>query len=150
MILKAQCASISDLEKLYEIERECFIEEAFTKKQISQLLTDYNSLSLIALDDDEIVGFIVALIYPERRSDSGHVVTLDVSLSHRRKGVGKMLLKEMESIFIQKGVRVSVLEVREDNIAALSLYGKLGYRAAGRLKNYYKNAHGVYLKKFLT
>lgn len=150
MALMVQYASAGNLERLYTIEKECFSNEAFTKRQISQFLTDYNSVSLIAIDDDQIVGFIIAIIYPERRSSSGHVITLDVSLSHRRKGVGTMLLEEMESIFIQKGVQVSVLEVREDNVPALSLYGKLGYREAGRLRNYYKNAHGIYLRKALT
>jgi ribosomal-protein-alanine acetyltransferase len=150
MTVTVQDASARNLERLYEIEKECFVEEAFTKKQISQLLTDYNSVSLIGREDSEIVGFIVGMIYPDRKASSGHVVTIDVLPLHRRKGVGTMLLNEMESIFAQKGVQVSLLEVREDNVAALSLYRKLGYTEVGRLENYYKNAHGIYLKKVLA
>lgn len=150
MKVTVQDASAKDLERLYGIERECFVEEAFTKEQIAQLLTDYNSIGLMALEGREIVGFIVGMICPDRKASSGHVVTIDVSLSHRRKGIGTMLLKEMERIFTQKGVHVSFLEVREDNVAALCLYLKLGYKKVGRLENYYKNAHGIYLKKVLA
>jgi ribosomal-protein-alanine acetyltransferase len=150
MTVTLQDASVKCLERLYEIEKECFVEEAFTKKQISLLLTDYNSVSLMANEDGEIVGFIVGMIYPDGKVVNGHILTIDISPSHRRKGVGQMLLREMESIFIQKGVQACLLEVREDNVAAISLYNKLGYEEIGRLENYYGKANGIYLKKILA
>jgi ribosomal-protein-alanine N-acetyltransferase len=150
MAITVEGAFQDDLERLYEIERQCFVEEAFTKKQISQLLSDYNSLSLIAREGPEIVGFIIAVICPGRKANRGHVVTIDVSPSQRRRGTGTMLLKEMERIFKSKFVDVSFLEVREDNVAALSLYRKLGYKRVGKLENYYKTAHGICLKKTLA
>jgi len=150
MTITLQDASIKCLERLYEIEKECFLEEAFTKKQISLLLTDYNSISLIAKENGEIVGFIVGMIYPDGKVVNGHILTIDVSPSHRRKGIGQMLLKEMENIFVQKGVQDCLLEVREDNVPAISLYHKLGYEDIGKLENYYGKAHGIYLKKTLA
>ena len=150
MTITLQDASIKCLERLYEIEKECFLEEAFTKKQISLLLTDYNSISLIAKENGEIVGFIVGMIYPDGKVVNGHILTIDVSPSHRRKGIGQMLLKEMENIFVQKDVQDCLLEVREDNVPAISLYHKLGYEDIGKLENYYGKAHGIYLKKTLA
>jgi len=150
MTVTVQDASVKYLDRLFEIEKECFVEEAFTKRQIAQLLTDYNSISLIARKNGEIVGFIVGMIYPEIKAVNGHILTIDVSPSHREKGIGLRLLQEMESIFAQKGVQVCLLEVREDNTAAISLYHKLGYKEIGRLENYYGNAHGIYLKKVLA
>ncbi|MGD0979721.1 MAG: ribosomal protein S18-alanine N-acetyltransferase [Candidatus Bathyarchaeia archaeon] len=150
MTVTVQDASVKCLERLYEIEKECFVEEAFTKKQIALLLTDYNSISLTARENGEIVGFIVGMVYPDGKAVNGHILTIDVSPSHRRKGIGQMLLQEMESIFAQKGVQACLLEVREGNVAAISLYRKLGYEEIGRLENYYGNAHGIYLKKILA
>jgi ribosomal-protein-alanine acetyltransferase len=149
-VVTVEDASVKFLDRLYEIERECFIEEAFSKKQIAQLLTDYNSISLIARENGEIAGFIVGVVYPDRKAVNGHILTIDVSPLHRRKGIGRMLLQEMERIFAQKGVQACLLEVREDNAAAISLYRKLGYKEMGRLENYYGNAHGIYLKKVLA
>ena len=150
MTVIVQDASVKCLERLYEIEKECFVEEAFTKKQIALLLTDYNSISLTARENEEIVGFIVGMVYPDGKAVNGHILTIDVSPSHRRRGIGQMLLQEMESIFAQKGVQACLLEVREGNVAAISLYHKLGYEDIGRLENYYGKAHGIYLKKTLA
>jgi ribosomal-protein-alanine acetyltransferase len=150
MPVTVEDASIRHLDRLYEIEMECFEEEAFTKKQIAQLLTDYNSVGLVARENDKIVGFIIAMMYVDRNALSGHILTIDVSPAYRRKGIGQMLLQEIEKIFKAKGVKASHLEVREDNVAAISLYEKLGYQKIGKLKNYYGNAHGIYLKKVLT
>jgi ribosomal-protein-alanine N-acetyltransferase len=147
MTVTVQDASVKCLERLYEIEKECFVEEAFTKRQISLLLTDYNSISLMAKEEGKIVGFIVGTIYPDGKLVNGHILTIDVLPSHRRKGIGQMLLQEMEKIFVQKGVEACLLEVREGNAAALSLYHKLGYEEIGRLENYYGKEHGIYLKK---
>lgn len=150
MTVTVEDASIRHLDRLYEIEMECFEEEAFTKRQIVQLLTDYNSVGLVARENDRILGFIIAMIYVDRNALSGHILTIDVSPAHRRKGIGQMLLQEIEKIFKTKGVKTSHLEVREDNVAAISLYTKLGYQKIGKLKNYYGNAHGIYFKKVLT
>jgi ribosomal-protein-alanine acetyltransferase len=150
MSISIEDASIRHLDRLHEIEKECFKEEAFTKSQIAQLLTDYNSIGLISREGGIIVGFIIGMIYVDGNASSGHIFTIDVSPSHRGKGTGELLLREIERIFRQKGVKTSSLEVREDNAAALNLYRKLGYHEAGMLKDYYGTAHGIYLKKVLS
>jgi ribosomal-protein-alanine N-acetyltransferase len=149
MSVAIQEASIKHLDKLYEIETECFQEEAFTKEQIAHLLTDYNSVSFVAKVNGEIVGFIVGRAYTNRKPAVGRVLTIDVSPEHRRKGIGLKLLREVERVFRNETVEVCYLEAREDNIAALNLYQKHGYKTVGKLKNYYRNAHGVRLTKSL-
>jgi len=143
-------ASIRHVDRLYEIEMECFEKAAFTKRQIAQLLTDYNSVGLVAKENHKVVGFVIAMIYVDRNKLSGHILTIDVSLAHRRKGIGQMLLQEVEKILKAKGVKTCHLEVREDNVAAISLYRKFSYQKIGKLKNYYGKADGIYLKKALT
>lgn len=142
-------ASIKYLDRLYEIEMECFKGEAFTKQQIAQLLKNDNSISLVAKVEGKIVGFIIGVLSMENESLVGHILTIDVSPSHRRKGVGMKLLQEMEKVFRNKRVKICRLEAREDNIAALNLYLKLGYKKVGKLKYYYGNAHGILLEKQL-
>ena len=143
-------ASIRHLDRLYEIEIECFDREAFTKQQIARLLTDYNSVSLVAKANGEITGFIIGTIYPERNSLTGHILTINISSTHRRKGIAQKLLQETEKILKEKGVKTCSLEVKENNIAALRLYQKFGYKKVAKLKNYYGNVHGIYLKKALS
>lgn len=142
-------ASIRHLDKLCEVERKCFKSEAFTRQQIAQLLTHPNAVSLIAKDNHTIIGFVIGMIYIEKEKMEGHILTIDVSPSHRRMGIGKMLLQQMERIFINKGVKTCCLEAREDNIAALNLYQKLGYKKARKIYRYYKNADGIIFQKVL-
>ena len=59
MEIKIESASIRLLDKLYEIEEQCFDQEAFTKRQISYLLTDYNTIALVAKVNSDIAGFII-------------------------------------------------------------------------------------------
>jgi ribosomal-protein-alanine acetyltransferase len=150
MTLTIEDASTRHLDRLYEIETECFKKEAFAKQQIARLLADYNSVSLVAKLNGEIVGFIIGMICFERNSFVGHILTIDVSVAHRQKKIAEKLMQEIEKIFKEKGAGSCHLEVREDNIAALNLYKKLGYKNIAKLKNYYGNAHGIYLKKDLT
>lgn len=150
MSITIQQATVNDLETLYEIERECFTAEAFTKEQIAYLLKNPNAVSLVAQIDGETAGFIIGLTYQGNKARTGHIYTIDVAVKHRRKGIGLRLLNELEQIFIEKGVETCYLEVRIDNVAARELYRKHGYIETGQLKGYYPmGTHGVQLKKEL-
>jgi ribosomal-protein-alanine N-acetyltransferase len=143
-------ASIRHLDKLYEIEKKCFEKEAFTKQQIAYLLTDYNSISLIVKVNQEIAGFVIGRIDVEKKKRSGHILTIDVTPAYRQQGIAQKLLQGLENIFKEKGIKECRLEVREDNVAALELYRKLGYLESGRLEGYYGSAHGIRFRKTLT
>ena len=143
--------TVNDLERLCEIERECFTVEAFTKEQIRLLLDDQNAVGLIALLGDEVAGFIIGLIHHHDKTRSGHVCTIDVAVKHRRKGVGLKLLNELEKAFVRIGVKTCYLEARVDNVAAHKLYRKQGYVEVERLKNYYHaGIHGILFAKRLS
>ena len=142
-------ASAKDLDKLREIEEECFNGEAFSRRQIASLLTGYNNVSLVAKDRSGIIGFIIGTVEFEDDAAIGHILTIDVSSSHRKRGVGLSLLNGLEQIFRMKNVEESRLEVREHNAEALSLYAKAGYKKISRLEGYYGHADGLLLTKRL-
>ncbi|MGB9756644.1 MAG: ribosomal protein S18-alanine N-acetyltransferase [Candidatus Bathyarchaeales archaeon] len=150
MSITIEDASIKQLDDLYKIEVECFKGEAFSKQHIANLLTNYNCISLVAKMDGKIVGFIIGMIHIERNVLAGHILTIDVSPSHRRRGIAQKLLQKIEEIFKDRGVKSCRLEVREDNVAALKLYQKLGYTRVAKLEHYYGDVHGIYLRKDLS
>ncbi len=149
MELRIETASIRLLDKLYEIEEQCFYQEAFTKRQIAYLLTDYNTIALVAKADNEIAGFIITQVEIENNTLFGHIITINVASAFRRKGIANRMLQEMETLLKQKGVNECHLEVREDNSAAIKLYQNSGYQKMSKLEKYYGKAHGLYLKKIL-
>ena len=147
MAVRIEDKSIRLLSRLYEIEKQCFGQEAFTKQQLTYLLTAYNAIGLAARVNSEIVGFAIARVDIGRNTSFGHILTVDIAPAHRRRGIAQKLLQEIETIFKEKGIKECRLEVREDNVAALNLYQKLGYRKVGKLEKYYGEAHGLYLQK---
>lgn len=149
MLARIREASTNDIETLLKIERECFTSEALNKGQILSLLLDAKSIALVAQINHEIVGFVIGKTYRDRNRLVGRVITLDVTIKHRRKGVGRKLLKALERKFIENNVEVCYLEVREDNLSALNLYKKEGYGIIRKLEGYYGHAHGILLKKQL-
>jgi ribosomal-protein-alanine acetyltransferase len=149
MAVKIEDTSIRFLGKLYEIEKQCFGQEAFTKQQLTYLLTEYNAIGLAARVNSEIAGFAIARVDIGRNTSFGHILTVDIAPAYRRKGIAQKLLQEIETIFREKSIKECRLEVREDNVAALNLYQKLGYKKVGKLEKYYGEAHGLYLQKTL-
>ncbi len=147
MEITIETASIRLLDKLFEIEEQCFDQEAFSKRQISYLLTGYNTIALVAKANSNIVGFIIAQVEIENDNLYGHIITINVAPSYRKKGIGRKMLKETESLLKQKGIPECHLEVREDNSAALHLYQNSGYQKISKLERYYGKANGLYLKK---
>ena len=135
MQIKVETATIKLLDKMLAIEKQSFGKEAFTRQHIVYLMSDYNAVALAARVNDEIEGFVIARIDTDGNLPLGHILTLDVSPSHRRKGIAQKLLRETEALLKQKGVNECRLEVREDNVAAITLYRKLGYKKIGNSKN---------------
>jgi [ribosomal protein S18]-alanine N-acetyltransferase len=149
MDLKIETATIKALDELYALEEACFDQEAFSKRQIAYLLTDYNTVALMAKVEGSIAGFVIAQVEVEENTEFGHIITLNIAPKHRHQKIATNLLKEIESILKRKGITESRLEVREDNHAAIKLYKALGYQTMGKLEKYYGTKHGIYLKKIL-
>jgi ribosomal-protein-alanine acetyltransferase len=149
MEIRIEDASLKYLDKMFEIEKQCFTSEAFSRQQISYLLTDYNTIGLVAKINSDLAGFIILQLENQDDSIFGHIITLNVAADFRRLGVAQKMLAESENLLKSKGISECRLEVRQDNHAAIKLYKQLGYAEVGMLENYYGKKHGLYLKKNL-
>jgi ribosomal-protein-alanine N-acetyltransferase len=80
-----------------------------------------------------VVGFVgIWLLVNE-----AHVVTIAVRDSHRRRGVGELLLIAAIETALRERQSVVTLECRVSNAAALRLYGKYGFEQVGLHRRYY-------------
>lgn len=71
--------------------------------------------------------------------DELHVLDVAVAPDARRQGLARLLLGLALRTGARAGARVALLEVRAGNAAALALYESLGFRAAGRRREYYRS-----------
>ncbi len=69
--------------------------------------------------------------------DEMEIDNLVVAERARQQGIGRALLAEALQQAWQLGARYAFLEVRESNLAALSLYHSAGFMQSGRRRGYY-------------
>jgi len=129
--------NIDDLEKVLEIERECFTtpwsEEAFRMEVEKNMLAKY----IVVEDEDEISGYGgIWLIFYE-----GHITNIAVHSRHRAKGIGNFLVEGLIALCKKREIYRMTLEVRVSNIVAQSLYKKYGFKEEGVRPRYYSDTN---------
>ncbi len=127
-----------DLNRVFEIENECFIEPYKMSDLEYELNENPVNKMFVALDGDYIVGFIDFMI----TFNSSTLTQLAVTSSYRRKGIATQLLNKMVDSFpknIDDKVETITLEVRKSNIEALKLYKSFGFISVTIKPKYYKN-----------
>lgn len=71
----------------------------------------------------------------------GHIVTIAVRESHRRRGIGEWMLIAALNLAIQEEQETVTLEYRRSNLAARALYAKYGFTEVGVRRRYYSDNH---------
>jgi len=134
--VRVERAATEDLDEIYEIEVECFGRESYSRWIYRWLLRDKRTIFLKAVKDDFILGFVVGRVERFGKRLVGRIYTLNVRPELRGRGIGKLLMKVIEESFKRRGCREIILEVAVDNLPAINLYRRMGYRFVERLENY--------------
>ena len=110
-------------------------------------LESLNSKYIIAkTNDSEIIGFAGIKII----IDNADIMNIVVKKSWRNQGVGSLLLNNLISFCKNLALSSLSLEVSKDNLPAIHLYEKLGFKQVGIRKNYYKNSDGILMSYSLN
>jgi ribosomal protein S18 acetylase RimI-like enzyme len=85
---------------------------------------------LVADESSRLVGCLVHqdTFSTWRGANGVFLVDLYVAPSERGRGIGVALLKEAARLGIEKGARFMRLDVEPDNLGALRLYERIGFR----------------------
>lgn len=84
---------------------------------------------------EPIVGFVGVWF----TLDEAHVITIAVRESHRRRGIGELMLIAAIELALLNQREVVTLEVRASNQAAQALYEKYGFQRTGVRRRYYSD-----------
>ncbi|MBM3655726.1 MAG: ribosomal-protein-alanine N-acetyltransferase [Actinobacteria bacterium] len=135
-----------DIPLLVSMEREIYQVSPWSANQFKEelALMPKSREYLVALDELEIIGYGgVALL-----GDVAEIHTLTVRQSHRRLGIASTMLEKLESWALERGAKTLMLEMREGNSPAMSLYQRAGYQLISRRDNYYaKGIHALIMRK---
>ena len=136
-----------DFAALHRLDQACFLAGiSYSKTTLRYFLTISSADCIVAADGERIAGFILTAENPPL----AHVITLDVSETHRRHGVGSALLAESEKNLTLRGVRSILLETAIENEAGVAFWKRHGYRTEAILKRYYLGKLDAYeMRKIL-
>lgn len=96
---------------------------------------------LVLLEFGKVVGFVAAV---PSGSKVARVLMLAVLPGYRKKSYGKVLMDELHTNAMAKGMDTVILEVRKSNRMAISFYEKLGFSIYGDIKKFYSNGEDAY------
>ena len=128
-------------------------EEAFyklgllLKKKFTSL---YNFEEILSSSYQQIWGYfieneLVGLVHLSISFESVDIVNIVVNPSFRRRGIASILIENILNIY--PNCEQLFLEVRVDNLPAINLYNKLGFREINRRKNYYGDVDALVMER---
>jgi ribosomal-protein-alanine N-acetyltransferase len=127
-----------DLAVAAAVHAGCFAT-AWNEAAMAELLSMPGSFGIVAQIGDQPVGLVVALAV----GTEAEILTLGVLPASRRRGVARRLLASVADRLTRAGCQRLLLEVAEDNVAARSLYGTLGFAEIGHRPSYYGRSAGT-------
>ena len=134
---------IADLDAVLEIESVSHLHP-WTRGNFSDSLAAGHWAYCIRPQIDQVIKgsyldpailWAYCILFPA--VDELHLLNITVSPKLRKLGLGSRMMAAIEGVAAQQNIPRIILEVRPSNIAAVSLYQKLGYEQIGIRKNYY-------------
>jgi ribosomal protein S18 acetylase RimI-like enzyme len=135
----------ADLDRFFALDQRCFAPGvAYTREELAAFLAHPSAFSVLledrptpAMPHGELLGFAIARTFSTRGKAVLHIITIDVSPTARRRGVGTILMDWMAEKAHDLHLKALRLEVSVDNADALAFYQRLGFTQVGRIAGYY-------------
>ena len=132
--------TLQDLEDMKDTLYSDF-DNFWSYNVLKQELENKNTTYIVAKENDEIIGFAGIMICLEEATLNNIVV----KKSFRNKGIGGELLEALIELCSEMSIHSFTLEVNVNNIPAIKLYEKFGFKNLGIRKKYYNNATDAYI-----
>jgi len=141
----------NDLQSVIQINRET-LPENYSDYFFMDLYERFPETFIVAELDGKVVGYIMCRVEVGLSNfglggliRKGHVVSIAVLPSARRKGVAQALMNTaMEGMRFYKA-KQCYLEVRMTNDAGVGLYKKLGFDVSRTVHGYYSDGEDAYV-----
>jgi len=123
----------SEIDEVLAIERQAFADPWNARDFASELKNPRSNVQLLRDLNGTLLGHVVFWIVV----DQVEVLDIAVAPEYRRQGYGNRLMDRVLELSIAKDCRLISLEVRRSNLAAVSLYESMGFKAIAIRPKYY-------------
>ncbi len=142
--MKIKSVKNKDLSKIYNIEREVFKEDAFSKDLIQKLIREnflFYKLEKSGLKK-VLIGFVIII---KDRSDRVNIINIVINPKFQNMGYGTLLMKKtLERIKQIQDIKIVLLNVKIINNIAIHLYEKFKFEIVKKIDNYYQSGQSSY------
>lgn len=121
------------LDSLVELEQVCF-SEPWTRSGLAAELENPSAVFAAAELDGKTAGYTGMNCV----LDECYVDNVAVFPQYRRMGIAREMMKYLIAAAQKRNASFLTLEVRASNSGAITLYENLGFREAGRRRNFYR------------
>ena len=125
----------SDIPCIAELEKQCF-SDPWEAESFESGMENPFFHGILLEDGGQVCGYACQFVIFE----DAEILNLAVAPTHRRQGLAKELLTALEAYAKECEAERMLLEVRESNVPARSLYDAWGFVPYGVRKNYYEKA----------
>jgi tRNA threonylcarbamoyl adenosine modification protein YeaZ/ribosomal-protein-alanine acetyltransferase len=136
-----------DLVPAFAIEKSSYGRDAWTMAQLKEEFAGKDRMYVVG----EALGEVISYAGVVNLAGTADVLTLTVADSHRRKGIGRELLRRLIDWSRTQKCEAIMLEVRVGNEEAIPLYESFGFIEISRRKDYYgPGKTAIVMRKELT
>ena len=127
-----------DIDAIVDLELKT-LNTTLGKDMLKNELDNPFSYIFVYTVENNVVGYISYSF----DGDIAEMLNFCVDTNMQGQGIGKELLEYTFNIFKDLSANSSILEVRESNYKAISLYNKFGYKKISVRKAYYSNGENA-------
>lgn len=137
MNLQLRTATLDDLNALVDLEGRCFEYDRLSRRNFQWMINRAHAELIVAEADDNLLGYVLVLFHLGTSLARLYSIALDERA--RGIGLGQKLLDAAETTAIEHDCAYMRLEVRPDNVGAIRLYERNGYRPFATVRDYYED-----------
>ena len=117
----------NDLRVLDNVARDGF-DDPIVGASAQEFLSDPRHRLVVALDNDLVVGFVIAVIYvhPDKPAPELWINEIGVAPTHHRQGIGKALMQAILQEAKKSGCSEAWVLTDRTNLAAMAMYRSTG------------------------
>ncbi|MBE0379111.1 MULTISPECIES: GNAT family N-acetyltransferase/peptidase C39 family protein [Pseudoalteromonas] len=130
-----RAATEADLQALLAIEQQSFSQDRLSARSLKRWIIAKHGILLVAESANQLLGY--GLVWCHKGTRLARLYSLAVTPQAQGKGIAQQLLNALERATAERGRVFMRLEVAVNNLAAIALYKKLGYRVFGQYSDYY-------------
>ena len=126
-----------DLDALLKLEELCFEQDRLSRRSFQRWIRGESCILSVLELEDRVQGYGLVLLHKGTRLARLYSIALHPEI--RGRGLANALMLALEAAAVEEDRLFMRLEVAKQNLSAVHLYQRLGYRVFGEFWDYYED-----------